>query len=101
METLVFALGRFARELKQPVLWLTDLTDLGVVDPSAREMFAKFDREFRSYSTRWVRAGALVTPSAVSRMAVSLHAALAGQPPYPQRLFLSRREAESWLLSQL
>jgi hypothetical protein len=26
---------------------------------------------------------------------------LAGQPPYPQRLFFSRREAETWLLAQL
>jgi hypothetical protein len=101
MEGLVFALGRFARELKQPILWLTDLSQLGVVDPTARELFAQFDRDFRSYSSKWVRAGALVTPSAVTRMAVSLHAALAGQPPYPQRLFFSRREAETWLLAQL
>jgi hypothetical protein len=70
------------------------------LDGKQRQRMSEYTDEHREALSRWMVAAAIVSPSAVVRGVVTAINWLS-PPPFPQRQFAMRSEAEAWIQGML
>jgi hypothetical protein len=75
------------------ICWLGDVTNAGPAEKEARKYSAEETPKF-------VKALALITNSALSKMIAELYLMVA-KPPYPTKMFTDEQEAKEWLKKHL
>ncbi|MDH4283606.1 MAG: hypothetical protein OEV36_13200 [Myxococcales bacterium] len=94
------ARNEWARRVRYPVAWVTDLTNITKAPATQRKALAEHLKQFEAFSERWNAGSALIVPSAWLRGLVTA-VFWVSPPKYPHKTFSELLLGERWAQEQL
>ena len=90
----------WARRVRYPVAWVTDLSNITKAPATQRKALAEHLKQFEAFSERWNAGSALIVPSAWLRGLVTA-VFWVSPPKYPHKTFSELLPGQRWAQEQL
>ena len=90
----------WARRVRYPVAWVTDLSNITKAPATQRKALAEHLKQFEAFSERWNAGSALIVPSAWLRGLVTA-VFWVSPPKYPHKTFSELVPGQRWAQEQL